>query len=384
VVLKAGALVAAHFAHLAGTVCSHPQAEPETEAHRTGKETLAQWLTRCLPDARVTLEAELPSGQRADVLIETESRRAVLEYQCADLSSREWRRRHALYRTTGIQDLWLLGVGCWVSGIGESSIQYRDVSCCVPATGGLAPRGSASTAATPDYYDSHVIIPSELIRAMRADGAPLLFLDSLGDRWAAGTLIRFRPRGGTVRSLRGEVTARPLNQLPFPWNLMDWPIRMVSAESYLLQSRRPVIVSNRGDDSVRDWLRERHHLEEKDLAALFGILVPAGMAFDCSPRLWQACLYYRFVHGQVGQAWWIDEVVTWSRRYLPLAVSSGRLLRTALYQYQDLLSAAGLLSLPTGRGKARVEADFTSMGRCPDPVAAQKLATYRRTLAWDR
>src|SRR5947208_2705158 len=70
VVLRAGVVVAAHFAHLPGAVCAHPHAEPETDEHRAGKTLLLRWIARCLPDAKATTEAVIQeTGQRADVLI---------------------------------------------------------------------------------------------------------------------------------------------------------------------------------------------------------------------------------------------------------------------------------------------------------------------------
>src|SRR5689334_13017651 len=59
VVLKAGRVLSAHFAHAAGGGCSHPLAEPETAAHRAGKGMLAAWIGRQIPSARVTLEAQI-------------------------------------------------------------------------------------------------------------------------------------------------------------------------------------------------------------------------------------------------------------------------------------------------------------------------------------
>src|SRR5213075_1649572 len=111
VVLKAGHVLSAHFAHLAGGTCAHPLSEPETEMHRAGKLMLAGWIARQIPGARITVEASIEAtGQRADVLVETEdSHRIAIEFQCADLTAREWRRRHRLYRSEDIRDLWFLG-----------------------------------------------------------------------------------------------------------------------------------------------------------------------------------------------------------------------------------------------------------------------------------
>src|SRR5581483_5352215 len=79
VVLHAGAVRAHHFAHLPGAVCSLPQTEQ-----------------------RADVLAVLPGRGR-------KVRCIALEFQCANLSAREWRRRHRLYREADIPDLWLLG-----------------------------------------------------------------------------------------------------------------------------------------------------------------------------------------------------------------------------------------------------------------------------------
>ena len=113
VTLHAGRVRAHHFAHLPGANCFIPHSEPESEEHRTGKLELANWLRKKIPDGKVTLEAWFPeTKQRADVYLETSEpgkERVALEFQCANLSSREWHRRHSLYRQSGILDLWFLG-----------------------------------------------------------------------------------------------------------------------------------------------------------------------------------------------------------------------------------------------------------------------------------
>ncbi len=389
VVLHAGTLRAVHFAHLPGSVCAHPYAEPETELHRAGKSLLAAWLATCLPDALVTVEAPIPeTGQRADILVESEGRRVALEYQCADLDYREWRRRHHLYRAVGIQDLWVLGA---------NRLRFRDGA----------------------------LYPGELERALLREGAPLLFLDPVGLTLEAGSVARFRPASFKSRcgpagvgrnhgtdsteagrdgarplqrergcgqsrhfggaALRGSLSARTLVELEFPWKLLDWPeARRQEAGGRRQGPGRIVREYAENDARIWSWLTNRFHVTEQSLPAFFGAALPGAEAFACSPRLWQACIYYRFIEHRVGAAWWIGEVEVWARRYLPLAYHNGKLLRRALWGYQALVSAAGLLSLPTGKGAARVEADFHTLGRVPDLAAAQRLASYRRTLLWDR
>ncbi len=86
----------------------------------------------------------------------------------------------------------------------------------------------------------------------------------------------------------------------------------------------------------------------------------------------------------MGDGWWLAEVETWARAYLPLArpVRLPR-LRAALAEYQEILAAAGFLSLPMGYGRvsARILADLTTLNSPPDVEATLRLARYRRTLA---
>ena len=122
VILHAGSVRTHHFAHLPGAVCTAPLTEPETEEHLSGKLLIARWLHACLPDAQIIVEAHIPeTNQRADILViipalpipahltSKVGQRIAIEYQCANMQAREWQRRHRLYRSIGIQDLWILG-----------------------------------------------------------------------------------------------------------------------------------------------------------------------------------------------------------------------------------------------------------------------------------
>ena len=159
IVLHAGTVRTHHFAHLPGSVCSAPQTEPETEEHRAGKLLIARWLRACLPDAQIVVEAHIvETNQRADILIvlpvqtagsegylqdKTVNRfvargqaflplqqRIAIEYQCANMQAKEWRRRHQLYRSVGIQDLWILGgsrlIRESVPFVGNDSLSLND------------------------------------------------------------------------------------------------------------------------------------------------------------------------------------------------------------------------------------------------------------------
>jgi hypothetical protein len=296
------------------------------------------------------------TGQRADVLVTNPNgERIAIEFQCADFGAREWRRRHVSYRSVGIRDLWILG-GCRLV------------------------RGEAGYRAT------------ELERALLAANAPLLFLDPLGENLPAGSVARLRPSGQKHGAwLTGALSARPLQDLEFPWQLLDWP-RTVDeepspakrAQSAATQPPAATPVDRpAGDAAILRWLRLKHGVAEDGIPALFGMEVRGAEAFACSPRAWQAAAYYRWVHGRIGETWWLEQVNVWARQHLPLANPTGRPVLTALKEYQGLLAAAGFLSLERGEGRAKVEADLNSLGRIPDRFEVERVAAYRRTLRRD-
>jgi hypothetical protein len=358
VVLKAGSILAPHFAHLPGAVCSHRDAEPETDQHREGKALLARWLCAKLRESVVTMEAVVTeTGQRADVLVTLpDGGRVAVEFQCADLGTREWQRRHDLYRSNGIRDLWLLG-------------------------GSRLIRGDAGFRL------------SELERALLASNAPLLFLDPLGETLAAGSLARLRPRGQSAGAwIAATVSTRPLESLQFPWNLLHRLTNGVEApecaaiSSQQLAARTAAAESMDivpGDAAILSWLRLKHNVAEDGLSGLFGAEVRGADAFGCSPRVWQAAVYYRWIHGRVGEAWWLEQVSVWARQHLPFAFPTGKQALRALADFQDILAAAGLLSLPRKDGRATVEADLNTLERVPDRAEVERIAAYRRTLRRD-
>lgn len=356
VILRAGPILAPHFAHMAGAECSRACGEPETEEHRTGKDALAAWLRERIPDAHTELEAFIAeTGQRADIRVNSTAGPFVIEFQCADLDWRQWRRRHCLYRAAGLRDLWVLG---------GSRLKFHD----------------------------GILAAGDLERALLRAGAPLLFYDPLGRALVAGSLARFRPNGAREgRSPRGVLSARPLAVSGFNLDTLDWPDRADIAANPVssVRSRRTLSDSSRrletaGDPRVVAWLQARHHVQLDTIQPLFGVALRGAEVFGCSPAIWQAALYCRFVEGCIGQAWRPGEVEIWARRYLPVAVSAGRPVRRAIREFAAYLSAAGLLSVPGPDGRARIEFDLLTLGREPDPAAALRLLEYRRTLAWDR
>lgn len=370
VVLHAGTVRAHHFAHLPGAVCSLPASEPETEEHRAGKLLLADWLRTALPEAEVLIEAFLPAtDQRADVLVVLPDRsRVALEYQCAQLSAREWRRRHQQYRASGIQDLWLLGGSRLLATPAEETTEAAE---------GEKAHGRAVLLRT-----------AELERTLLWDGAPLLFVDSIGERMRAGTLARFRPDPeAQAHHPQGRLLTRALAQLPFPFHLLSWPDRSHPDAPALIPSK-PAARSADASASASDfwlwqWLAQRFQVTPETLSPFFGLTLTGEEAFDCGSAVWQAAVYYRFIHRRIGDSWWLGEIEAWARAYLPL-VRPVRLnrLRAALKEYQEALAAAGMLSLPMGYGRtnARITADLTTLPTPPDRAEVLRLVRYRRTL----
>ena len=401
VTLHAGQVRARHFAHLPGAVCSHPMPEPETAEHRAGKLRLAEWLRGCLPEAEIIIEAFLEmTGQRADVLAvlpgRGRRRRFAFEFQCANLAAREWRRRHELYREAGYEDLWVLG---------GSRLQITEGGCRT-----MPPEASASPAAefsrssdssrhpTPDTRHPVTIRTTDLERGMFWDNAPLLFLDSLdspdGAR-PAGTLTRFRP-DETAQAARpaGKFSVRLLEELPFPEALFRWPdaARPDAPQDFGAGLRcaapagKDSGANQNADGWLWAWLEQRHRATPTNLPLFFGLPLPGftGLEpFACAAAAWQAAIYFRFVHRRVGDGWNLPKVELWARSYLPLARPVElRKLQKALAEYQEILGAAGMLSLPTGYGRlhARILADLTTLPAPPDPDETLKIARYRRTL----
>jgi len=400
VVLHAGTVRAHHFAHLPGAVCTLPQTEPETEEHRAGKLLLARWLRDRLPAAEIVVEAHLPeTGQRADVLailpsLQGKPRRLALEYQCANLSAREWRRRHRLYQEAGIEDLWFLG---------GSRLHFEPFS--PPATledtenteGTQRKTGRAEELERSKRLQEGSrqregrkveIRTTELERALLWDGAPLLYLDAVGERLPAETLARFRP-DAEAQALRpmGRLIRKNLLTLDFPFHLLDWgqalhpeaPVGAMKPSPALPRAPAPVV----SDAWLWEWLTNRFRITPETLADFFGLPVFGQDAFACEARAWQAAIYYRFVHQRVGDSWWLAEVETWARAHLPVARPvNPRKLKGALSHYQELLAAAGMLSLPMGYGRvnARIQADLTTLREMPDREETLRLARYRRTL----
>ena len=207
----------------------------------------------------------------------------------------------------------------------------------------------------------------------------------------AENLARFRP-DDNAQAMRpsGRLNTRSLLALPFPFPLMAWPNALHPEKTLQKQTeerrngeenKKQSTIAN--DPQLWNWLIQRHRVTPETLPGFFGLHITQTMAFACEGRAWQAALYYRFIHRRVGDRWWLGEVETWARAYLPLTrpMHLPR-LRAALAEYQGVLAAAGFLSLPRGynRAHATVTDDLTTLAAPPDPEEVLRLTRYRRTL----
>ncbi len=333
--------------------------------HRNGKLLIAAWMREKLPGAEIIMEAAIPeTNQRADILATGEFGRVVIEYQCANLSAKEWVRRHQLYRENDIKDLWILG----------------------------GSRLNLVCTADPFFWQFNTY---ELERTLNSTGALLLFFQSEQGDFEPGILIRFRPdREIESGKLRGKISQRILTDLDFPWSIFEWLKKEnLDAVTLNLNIKHNSILAKEpelglsAENQVWEWLASRYHASEKTLPEFFGQHTEISSAFGCSEKAWQAAIYYRFIHQRVGERWWLSEVETWARAHLPIAPSQNlKHLKSALSAFQETLGAAGMLSLPRGSGRvnAQILGDITTLHSLPDRVEIERLARFRRTLGKDR
>ena len=382
VTLHAGSVRAHHFSHLPGSVCFTPNSEPETPEHRNGKLALGNWLRIKVPNAKVTVEAWFPeTKQRADILLETAEpgkEKVAIEFQCANLTAREWRRRRSLYRESGILDLWILGGSRFKSERKSSAPDAEDDS-----------QGKSQ----------FFLRTTELERTLILAGAPLLFLLQ-SDAYPTVSphslkICRFRQEdiSDLVRPI-GTLASKALMSLDFPWNLLsaDTYEQDMSSAGLTSTVRSPQLdtdkktETNGSEFALLEWLKIRYRVQETDLPEVFGIAVLGQDAFACAGRLWQASLYYRFIEGSVGEKWSLEAVEIWARLQLPLAQPVRlKRLQKALQGVQEIFSAAGFLQLPKGGGGnfGRVIASLQTLQSPPDRKEIEKLVRFRRIRSKD-
>lgn len=105
--LKMGEVNLPYFAHVNLIECDS-FAEGESAGHLTGKLAIRDYFHA--QGAVVTLEQYFSEvQQRADVLVELNGGRFVIEYQCAPISVQKVIHRTAGYRRLGLRVIWVLG-----------------------------------------------------------------------------------------------------------------------------------------------------------------------------------------------------------------------------------------------------------------------------------
>ena len=112
VVLKAPANRTRHFAHKARNNCD---AKPETEVHLYLKKLARDIARECGWNARTEVSGTSPDGEswRADVFVEKDKRKGVVEIQWSGQSVKETLRRQKRYQDSGIGCIWILRQPGW-------------------------------------------------------------------------------------------------------------------------------------------------------------------------------------------------------------------------------------------------------------------------------
>lgn len=118
--VKNGAIMPAHFAHI-GPACD--ASEPESAAHLTGKQWLADFGAR--HGYKVSLERYYPTiRQRADVVWEKLHETIVLEYQCSPLSVEKLSVRTRGYASIGLRVIWVMGPRYYAQQAKPSQVKF--------------------------------------------------------------------------------------------------------------------------------------------------------------------------------------------------------------------------------------------------------------------
>lgn len=112
-ILKAGFIVRAHFAHMPGALCSYAS-HPESIEHLQAKEFLAlrlkDWFAE-YADAEPLLEVPIPEVKRiADIVFRFPGGWSIIhEVQLASITVRELKQRTEDYLRAGFDTFWWLG-----------------------------------------------------------------------------------------------------------------------------------------------------------------------------------------------------------------------------------------------------------------------------------
>jgi len=104
-----GKVIDSYFRHKDKKQCENKYSEPETDEHINGKRDLYEWIKMQCGITDVILEGWIPeTKQRPDIMFKYNGIPYVIEYQCTPIAS-EYLERHELYKTAGINDIWICG-----------------------------------------------------------------------------------------------------------------------------------------------------------------------------------------------------------------------------------------------------------------------------------
>ncbi|MGN4614158.1 competence protein CoiA [Bacillus cereus group sp. MYBK71-2] len=104
-----------YFSHVTETDCIPTKYENESPEHILGKKLLFNLIKNKFPNAKIELEVYIPeTNQIADILLthssedKTKVVRWAFEFQHSDLLISDWKKRHTLYQSENIHDIWVL------------------------------------------------------------------------------------------------------------------------------------------------------------------------------------------------------------------------------------------------------------------------------------
>lgn len=107
VMVKAGKQMIPHFAHYSKVKCPLEKGG-ESLYHAQGKLLLYQWLMS--QKLHVELEPYVQEiQQQPDILLEIQSKKIAIEFQCARIDIKQIQKRHNGYIKAGITPIWILG-----------------------------------------------------------------------------------------------------------------------------------------------------------------------------------------------------------------------------------------------------------------------------------
>lgn len=98
------------------TSCGFLYSESETEEHLSGKRDLFEWIRKQPDVTNAILEGWIPeTKQRPDIMFKYKGIQYIIEYQCSPIAT-EYIERHELYKSAGINDIWICGAQKYLQG----------------------------------------------------------------------------------------------------------------------------------------------------------------------------------------------------------------------------------------------------------------------------